>query len=174
MTTIIPFVPSNRIAPRFNATFDGNPYTVVMTWNISAQRYYINVYTVDGTWVVTVPLFQTPPARAVNLASWDPLQKLMTIEMLPPSEWPVPLPPGGAVIKPGTIVDYTLQGFQPATYNGIFRSLQLDGITFTFPLATDPGPLVVVGNVNRMLNMVAGVFQNSTMIFRNGSFEIDP
>lgn len=174
MTTVIPFIPSNITAPNFLLNLDNSPYTCKITWNISAQRYYINIYGLDGTWITTVPLITTPPARAVDSVSFDLAKQLLTVTMLPPSEWPVPLPPGGAVIKPGTMVDYTLSGFQPNTYNGLFRCFQVDGVTFTTPMANDPGPLVVVGNVNRLLNMAAGVFQTSTLIYRNGNFEINP
>jgi len=174
MTTVIPFIPSNITPPEFFLMLDNGNYVCKITWNISSQRYYINIYGVDGTWVVTIPLIQTPPARAVNTIIYDPLQQLAIVQMIPTEDWPTPTPPGGSVILPGTIVDYTLEGFDPPNYNGLFRCLQINGTTFSFPMTSDPGPLVVAGNVNRLLNMVAGVFSTSTMIYRNGSFEINP
>jgi hypothetical protein len=172
MTTIIPFLPSNIMTPEFRARLDGNDYTIRITWNISAQRYYINVYAQDGTWVITVPLISTPPARNVANASYDPFLNSVIIELVPPDQWPVPAT--GPTTKPGTMIDYTLEGFQPNTYNGRFRSLHVNNTMFTFSMPQDPGPLVILGRVSRLLNMVDTVFTTSTMVYRNGAFEINP
>jgi hypothetical protein len=173
MTTIIPFLPSNITAPIFTATFDGATYRVVITWNISAQRFYVNIYDQGGMWIVTVPLFQSPPARAVNSVSYDIIRRVMTIEMDDPSHWPIPLNTGGTGTKPGTMVDYTLENFDPPVLNAKWRSIQLNETTFSFPLADDPGAINIVGSVSRYLNMVNGLFQ-STLIYRNGAFEVNP
>jgi hypothetical protein len=45
---------------------------------------------------------------------------------------------------------------------------------FTIPVSTDPGQVIILGVVDRVLNMVAGVFQTSTLIYRNGAFETNP
>lgn len=174
MTTVIPFIPSNLQAPTFNATLDGANYAIKVTWNVSAQRYYINVYSTDGTWIITTPLVSCPPARAVNSVDWDSTRRVLTVEMVDPSFWPIPLSTGGLVISPGTMLDYTLEGFQPTTYNGLFRGLQIDETTFSVPMDTDPGQVVVMGNVNRLLNMVQSVFQTSSLVYRNGAFEVNP
>jgi hypothetical protein len=173
MSTVIPFIPSNLFAPSFPVVLDGNDYTVTVTWNISAQRFYINIYALDGTWILTVPLFATPPSRMVADAVYDPLQRLMTITMLDSTQWPIPSVMGYTA-KPGTIIEYTLEQFTPDAYNGKFRCIQVNDTTFTFFLAQDPGNLAIRGLVTRVLNMVAGVFVTSTLIYRNGAFEINP
>jgi hypothetical protein len=174
MTTIIPFLPSNLKVPTFLATFDGDTYTVRVTWNISAYRYYINIYGADGSWIITVPLITTAPGRQINSVVYDPLQLLLTFQLPDPADWPLPLSPAGTNTKPGTIVDYTISGFQPNTYNGSFRCLQINPTTFSTPMANDPGPVVVYGVVDRLLNMISSVFQTSTLVYRNGAFEINP
>jgi hypothetical protein len=174
MTTIIPFLPSNLFTPKFGATFDGNDYNVTITWNISAQRYYVNIYGIDGTWVVTVPLIQTPPARPMASVIYDNLRRMIIAQMTDPTTWPVPLSSAGLLTSPGTIVDYTFENFDPAVLNARWRSLQVDVTTFSFPLANDPGEINILGSVSRYLNMVGGIFQTSTFIYRNGAFEISP
>lgn len=174
MTTIIPFVPSRIKAPSFDATLDGAVYSITVTWNVSARRYYINVYDQNSTWILTVPLISTPPGRAVDSVVYDPFLNRCTVTLVSPSEWPVPLSPSGINTKPGTMIDYTLQGFQPDTYNGKVRGMHINETTFVFPMASDPGPLVVVGTVHRFLNMVESVFFNSSLIYRNRAFQIDP
>jgi hypothetical protein len=173
MTTIIPFLPSNLFAPNFTVTLDGSPYNVIVTWNISAQRYYINIYGSNGTWVITVPLFQSPPARAVNGLVYDPLRRVMTVELVAPPLWPVPIGSTGTATPPGTIVDYTLENFDPALLNTKWRCLHINDTFFSFPLVNNPGQINILGSVSRYLNMVSGLF-DSTLIYRNGAFEVSP
>ena len=171
MTTIIPFIPSNIVTPTFKATFDGDDYKVTITFNISAQRYYVNIYAQDGTWIVTVPLVQSPPSRAIEAVSYDILRRVMTMRLVDPVYFPVPI--GSNLTRPGTMIDYTLENFDPPILNGKQRSLHIDDLTFSFPLADDPGQINVVGSIGRYIDMVDGIFQ-STFIYRNGSFEVTP
>jgi hypothetical protein len=172
MPEVIPFSPSNIAAPQFTATLDNNPYNIIVTWNVSSQRYFINVYDVDGNWIVTTPLVATPPARAVDSAVFDPLRNIVLVKMVNPSTWPIPL--GRGTIKPGWIVELTMLGFQPDAYNGTRRCVGVNDITFTFPIDTDPGPVLIFGSANRLINMVEGYFNTSALIYRNGAFEVHP
>lgn len=174
MTTVIPFLPSNLTAPKFVATFDGFTYNVTVTWNVSAQRYYVNIYAQDGTWIVTTPLVQTPPSRNLSSLQYDPFQGIMIAQFVDPSLWPVPLSPAGLATVSGTIVDYTLENFDPSLLNTIWRSLHINSLTFSFPIASDPGQIKVFGSVARYMNMIGGIFQTSTLIYRNGAFEVTP
>jgi hypothetical protein len=173
MTTIIPFIPSNLLAPRFDVVLDGNNYNVVVTWNISAQRYYVNVYGIDGSWIITTPLVQSPPARAVNSFAYDTIRRIAMVSFVDPSLWPIPLSSAGTLTAPGTMVDYTLENFDPLVLNATWRSLHIDSTNFSFQLADNPGTINILGSVSRYLNMVGGIFQ-STLIYRNGSFEVNP
>lgn len=174
MTTVIPFLPSNLFRPKFVATFDGTSYNVEVTWNISAQRYYINIYDLTGNWILTTPLVTTPPSRPIASVVYNNLRNVVTVQMTDPSQWPVPLSPEGLLTPPGTMIDYTLDNFVPAVLNATWRSMQVTPTTFEFPLATDPGQVTVIGFVSRKLNMISGVFTTSTFIYRNGAFEVNP
>jgi hypothetical protein len=174
MTTVTPFLPSNIKPFSFNALLDAGNYQITVTWNVSAQRFYINVYGLDGSWVITVPLIASPPARPIASVKYDPFMNQVLVTMVDPSLWPVPLAPGGLVTKPGAMIDYTLEYFQPTAYNGIFRGMHINETTFSYPMATDPGSVLILGSVSRKLNMVQGVFAISSLIYRNGAFEIDP
>jgi hypothetical protein len=174
MTTVIPFIPSNVITPEFRCTLDGQRCKVTITWNIAALRYYINVYLEDGTWIITVPLTSSPPARNIQTISFDPFLNMVKVQLVDPMLWPVPLAKGGIGTKPGTIVEYTLMGFQPNDYNGKRRCLQINETTFTFNLDYYPPPVLVTGTVHRLINLIATVFNTSTLVYRNASFEINP
>ena len=172
MTTIIPFTPSNLVAPKFRIPLDGNDYDLVITWNVSAQRYYINIYDISRRWIITTALVASPPARAVAATVYDPFLNAVVVDIVDPILWPTPL--GGPITKPGTMIDYTMDNFQPGTYNGKYRCLHVNPTRFTFPMLTDPGPLVVLGRVNRLLNMIDTVFTTSTLVYRNHCFELNP
>jgi hypothetical protein len=173
MTTIVPFVPSTLRPFNFNALFDGQPYNVFITWNVSAQRYYVDVYGDGGQWIITVPLFASPPARRVQSVSYNPFLLVLEVTLISPTDWPVPLSPAGLNTAPGTIIDYTLEGFTPDVFNGKFRGMHINETLFTIPMATDPGNPTIIGSVSRILNMVGSLF-DSTLIYRNGAFEISP
>ena len=174
MSTIVPFIPSTTTRFKFPAQFDNGKYTVEVSWNVSAQRYYIDVYGADGAWVITTALVQSPPARALEKVVYDPFRLALIYTMVDPTLWPVPLSSGGLNTKPGILVDYTIEGFQPTTYNGTYRGLHINEVTFSIPWATDPGSYTIIGSVSRYLNMVATVFNTSSLIYRNGAFEVNP
>lgn len=173
MTTIIPFLPSNLFPPTFQATFDGASYKVVVTFNISAQRYYINVYGQDNSWIITAPMIQTPPARAVEFLEYHNLRRVVHVQLVDPSQWAVPLSSAGTNMAPGTMADYTLENFTPDVFNGRFRCLHINDQHFEFSMPDDPGEALILGSVSRHLSMVEGTF-NSTLIYRNGAFEVSP
>jgi len=173
MSTIIPFIPSNITTPQIDVTLDGNSCYILITWNVSAQRYYINIYDkATQGWIITVPLISSPPPRNLQSVRYDPFLSSVVAQLVDPSWWPIPS--YGPATPPGLMVDYTLENFQPDTYNGKFRCMHIDSMTFTFPMPNNPGPLVVMGRVNRILNMVESVMQTSTLIYRNGAFEVNP
>jgi hypothetical protein len=173
MTTIIPFLPSNIFPPTFQVTFDGASFKIVVSFNVAAQRYYINVYGLDNTWIITVPLIQTPPARAVEVISYDNLRRVVNVQLVNPSQWAVPLSSAGTNMAPGTMADYTFENFTPDVYNGRFRCLHINDQNIEFPMADDPGEALILGSISRHLSMVEGIF-TSTFIYRNGAFEVSP
>ena len=67
MTTYVNFTPSTNALFQFQATLDGNLYNVVITWSLAGQRYYINVYALDGTLIVAKPLVGSPLDYDINL-----------------------------------------------------------------------------------------------------------
>jgi hypothetical protein len=163
MPTLIPFIPSNISPPSFNAVLDGSSYRVTVTWNISAFRYYVNIYDTSGNWIITVPLITTPPAETIASISYDRMSGLINVTKN-----------AGLYKKPGQIVRYTLEGFQPDVLNGYWRCLTINTQQFSFPIDSDPGLITTIGTANRLMNMVATVFSTSTLVYRNGNFEVSP
>lgn len=163
MTQIAAFVPSNFAAPRFQVTLDGQQHRVVVTWNVAAQRYYINVYNVNtGSLVCAVPLVETPPGVPLASLAWDQNLGEVIAMLAQPSYRPV-----------GQIVQYTITNCEPVAFNGVYDCLTINDSTFSYPMATDPGQAVVLGSVTRCLDMLEPWF-SSTMIFRRMQFEVNP
>lgn len=67
MTTIYDFSPSPTSNFTFQPTFDGEVYTVIVNWNLFGQRYYINIYTLQGALVACVPLIGSPPEYNISM-----------------------------------------------------------------------------------------------------------
>lgn len=54
--TTINFVQPSNAPFQFIATLDGQQYTCTVTWNVFGQRYYLNIFTLDGTRILTIAL----------------------------------------------------------------------------------------------------------------------
>ena len=65
--TYYPFTPSVDTPFQFSPTLDGNVYTVIVTFNLFGQRYYINLYTVQGTLLICTALVASPVGYNINL-----------------------------------------------------------------------------------------------------------
>lgn len=66
MTTYV-FAPTPTAPYQFQPTLDGAQYTANVTWNVFGQRWYLNVYQLDGTLVCAVALVGSPDDYDINL-----------------------------------------------------------------------------------------------------------
>lgn len=60
MTTFVDFVPSTVAPFTFLATLDGAQYQVVVTWNVAGERYFVTVYDLLSTLILSCPLIESP------------------------------------------------------------------------------------------------------------------
>lgn len=67
MTTFTNFAPSPQTPFQFQPTLDGQAYTVVVTWNLFGQRYYVNIYDLGGVLVVCLPLIGSPVGYDISM-----------------------------------------------------------------------------------------------------------
>lgn len=61
------FAPTNAAPFQFNATLDGDVYACYVTWNLWAQRWYLNIYDTTGNLIVARALIASPPGYPINL-----------------------------------------------------------------------------------------------------------
>lgn len=162
MTTYYQFSPSRVTAPTFTPTLDGNQYIITVVWNISARRYYVIGQTMDGQLIFAVPLVESIPSIPISEAIWDRQNARAVVT----TTYPHPFVIGAPVI-------ISVSSMTPSGYNGSGFALPLSNTEICYPVATDPGEVTVVGVVDYLINMVKPYFQ-STLVYRNGMFEVSP
>lgn len=162
MTIYFPFTPSNVAAPTFMPTLDGDPYTIQVSFQLFGQRYYLNCYDLSGNRIFTRPMVESEAGKIINAISWNVASGLVTVKTSIPHGYPI-----------GSVVNLTVAGCVPDAYNGAVQAFVDTPNTFTYPLTTDPGVATVFGQASYLIDLIAGYF-NSTMIFRNGQFEVSP
>jgi hypothetical protein len=60
------FVPPALTPFQFQPTLDGSAYNCTVTWNISGQRWYLNVLTLQNVLVLSVALIGSPDNYDIN------------------------------------------------------------------------------------------------------------
>jgi hypothetical protein len=166
VTTFTDFAPTATSPFQFAPTLDGNQYTVVVTWGLAGQRWYINLYDKTGALVVYLPLIASPDAMQTISMMWNVTAQLVTITTLVPHD-----------VVIGSVVTLTVSRTSPAAYNGVFEMTSSSPSTLTYPQATDPGGSATIqGIVGRDINIVGGYFDTSTLVFRESTqqFEVSP
>jgi hypothetical protein len=157
MTTYVDFVPSTTAAFQFQATFDGAPYNVVVTWNEFGQRYFINVYDLGGTLIL---------ARAIS-ASSTKLQATFTWSFGTVTA----VTDGAHNVPVGAIANMTASD-TGIGYDGTYQALATDVDVFTYSLAVNPGQ-TSTGNLSQDVNLLAGYFTTSTLVFRTATQQFE-
>jgi hypothetical protein len=67
MTTFVKFNPSPSSNFQFQATLDGNLYTVICTFNAYGQRYYFTIYDLTQTVILSRPIIGSPDDFDIDL-----------------------------------------------------------------------------------------------------------
>lgn len=163
MTTYTNFVPNPQGPFQFQAVLDGTPHTIIVTWLVFGQRWYVNCYDQTNTLVFSLPLIGSADGIALSDMSWS--NGIATATTAVPHGLPV-----------GQVSNLTLSGFVPDALNGDFACASLNATQFSFPLASDPGNITTLGAVSYDINMAAGYFQTSKLVFRASTqtFEVSP
>lgn len=159
MTTVYDFAPSAVSPFQFGPTLDGQQYNVTVTWLLFGKRYYVNVFALDGTLVVSLPLVGSPTGISLASLAWKAGKVTATT-----------LEPHG--FKPGRPLTLTVSGATPDGFNGTVLALPTGPSTFTYPLAADPGTATIFGTESQDVDLMAGYFA-SRMVFREPAMQIE-
>lgn len=159
MSTPYPFVPSQTSAPTTQVVLDGQAYNLVTTWSLFGQRYYANLYALDGTLLLCTARVGSPTGIAIEALSWElGYATVVTAE-----------PHGYAV---GSISSLWIDGAVPDGYNGEYEMLATSPMELQFALQTNPGAATTFGTLEYNINLIggvpneAGVYFTSALLFR--------
>jgi hypothetical protein len=169
MTTFTNFTPNQTSAFQFTPNLDGAAYTAIITWNVFGRRFYLNLYSLDGTLILCTALISSPTGISLGALTWA--NGLATGTTIAPHGY-----------KIGSTVALTISGASPTAFNGLVNALITGPATFTYPIASNPGAATVFGTASYDINLIGGVpNQNgvpfsSTLVFRDASqqFETSP
>jgi hypothetical protein len=163
MTTVTQFQPSNVAPFQFQPTLDNATYNAVVTWNLFGRRWYFNLYQLDGTLVVYLPLIGS--TDGIRIASMIWANGIVTVTTAEPHGYEI-----------NRVIWLTMVGCLPDAYNGRLKRLITGPNTFSYGLPVDPGDFTQLGIVSYDTSLVAGYFDTSTLVFRQSSqtFEVSP
>ena len=164
MTTFYPVQQSTIGPPQFTATLDGNPYIVTVVWSLFGQRYYVNCFDLSGNLQFSRPLIESLPGLTISTLAFDELTGLVLGTTDQPHGY-----------KIGSTTQLTISGASPDIYNGTFLVFAAGPSSFSFPLSvsSDPGAATAAGVLSYIISIAAGYF-NSTLVYRQGQFEVSP
>jgi hypothetical protein len=143
-------------------TFDGQPYTITVLWNVSAQRYYVKCMNTSNNLVFMVPLVDSPIGKEIKSLMWDEENEVVITTLVAPHGLPV-----------GEVFNVSIIQAVPSGYNGNGMALITDDTEFTYPMKQNPGNMHQGGAAQFLISMTKSYF-NSTLIFRNMQFEVTP
>lgn len=158
-----PFITNTQAPFSFQPTLDNQTYTASVTWNLFGQRWYVNLNELTGERVFTLPLLGSPDGSAIETLTWSfGTATAITAD------------PHGYTI--GQTVALTVYGCAPDGYNGNVLAFIVDPVTFTYTVAADPGDSTKLGTQIYNINLAAGYFDTSTLVYRVSSqtFEVTP
>lgn len=162
MTTITQFVPTTRAPFQFQATLDGQIYSVAVPWSLFGKRFYIDVRALDGTPVIYTALIGSTNGFLLQSLTWQ--RGIATAIAVAPHGYRV-----------GKTIDLTISGCAPDAYNGQVQGFITGPNSFSYPVATPLGPATAVGAATFNINLVGGLFA-SLLVFRESTqqFEVSP
>lgn len=163
MTTYFPIVQIPNVPPSFSPTLDGNLYNCFLIWNLFGQRYYVNCFDQNSILIFSLPLIETSASIQISSLIWNPASLLVTVTTYNPHGY-----------KIGSTIQLTISGCNPLGFNGEYDVLITDEDTFTFPLSINPGQMTIAGSASYLIDLAEGYFQTSSLIYRNGQFEVAP
>lgn len=67
--TIVRFQPTSSAPFQFQPTLDGQVYTAIVTWGLFGQRWYLNIYSLSGDRILSIPLVVSPPDYDISLTA---------------------------------------------------------------------------------------------------------
>jgi hypothetical protein len=167
MTTYTLFTPPRKTPFQFQPTLDGQVYNVSVTWNMFGQRWYLNLYDLNGNRLDTTSMVGSPDSAPVATQTWDVVREQVTVTTILPHAIPL-----------GVEANLTVTGAFPPAYNTTAQMIAVSPTALIYSLEADPGgPATQPGMIVQNIPLFPGqYFQTSTLLYREstGMFEVSP
>ena len=166
MTTVFPFQPSSAGPFTFQPVLDGQTYTARVSWNIYRHGWYVDLFTLQGDRVFTLPLAGSSAGLTLETLQRDQVSGVVTATATVPHGY-----------APGQLVRLTVSNAAPDGYNGRFECRILGPDSFAYTLPDDPGAAMAqnTGAASYDISLTDNYFE-STLVYREPSrqFEVSP
>lgn len=157
---IFEFAPPPDDAFRFSPVIDGETYEAAVEWSIFGRRWFLRLSEPGGALALYTAVVESPVLARVDSLRWDQARGRVILT----AEHALPI---------GAVVQMTVRGSLPETYNGNFDMAVESPNTLSYPMKTDPGGLVTPGLWGREIDLLQGRF-TTTLIYRQRRFETYP
>lgn len=160
--TAYAFMPSVTAPFQFQPTLDGAQYVASIRWNMAWQRWYLFVDQVNGVNVCTLGLSGSPVGAKIAGAIFDEASLTASITTATPHGYGI-----------GKTIELSVRGMQPEAWNGSLLCFVTGPDSISYSLANNPGAATQLGTVSFDINLVAGYFQESSLVWRPGAAQIE-
>jgi hypothetical protein len=160
--TFFDFLPPPRSAFRFSPILEGATYAAVCTWNLFGRRWYLSLYSLDNRRILTVPMVGSPDPLMLVAATWDPIRRQGVVSTAVPHRVPI-----------GAVVQRTVRGISPTSYDGRFDLRATTPTGFVYDLNVDPGPAEALGSVAADVNLLGSYATTATIVYRETTKQLE-
>lgn len=141
-TTFVTFAPNTRAPFQFSPNLDGAQFQATCTWNVSGQRYYIELIDASNNPALTCAIVESGPVLQGTFA-WAASVAALTTST--PHNVPI-----------GQLVQARVYG-TGSGFDGNFTMLAISANTLTYTLPDDPETGPVEGTLSFDINMASGI-----------------
>lgn len=146
---------------------DGKTVTVEVRWSIFRQDWRVSLYDQDGNRIVSRALVGSPDPVATAAVVWNSAAARVEITTV-----------AAHGLAPGDVAEWTLRNVSPIGFNGADAMRALSPTVLAYDQSASPGAAAatVQGVVGCDIDLAAGYFNTSTLVFRASSrqFEVGP
>jgi hypothetical protein len=160
---VFPFTESILQPYTFNPTMDQRVVAARVVWSLFGKRYYLRMSELTGTPIFLLPVIGSLEGFSVLSLNWLRGQVYMTTTY--PHDYRV-----------GSTLILTIRGCAPNGYNGRTRAYIPNPRQIIYNQPIYPGQPLQFGFVNYDINIAAGYFNTSRIVYRtaNRQFEVSP
>ena len=157
------FQPNPTGPTRFTPTLDGATHQAEVVWSVFGRRWFLRVTDPEGDLVIFTAVIGSSEFRPIAGLALDRIRGRVTLQTSEPHNVPL-----------GATAVFTVRGAVPDSLNGTFLMLAEGRMTLSYAMPQNPGPVIQTGAYGREIDLVAGRFRSSRLVYREAAnrFEV--